>query len=137
MERNHTQQTLRLLGGLFALLYAAGCAQMPSDASPRSSLQAPMEHRVVACKTGMFYGWPANNAVWTWDGGKEILVGFSCGNFVEQAGHNIQGASDRAEGVLSKLARSRDGGRTWEMEDPDHYVGDGDAVAPAPGSHCV
>jgi hypothetical protein len=69
MKRNHTQQTLLLRGGLSALLYAAGCAQMPSDASPQSGAHVPMEHVIVASKPGKFCGWPANNGAWTWEGG--------------------------------------------------------------------
>jgi len=38
-----------------------------------------------------FGGWPANNGLWTWDNGKEILVGYTYGPFVEQQGHNIEG----------------------------------------------
>ena len=91
-----------------------------------------MEHHVVASQTGMFYGWPANNGVWTWDGGREILVGFSQGKFDERSGHNTFGQAEPAEGIDSLLARSRDGGRTWTIEDPAHFVGDGGTPVPAP-----
>jgi hypothetical protein len=92
-----------------------------------------MEHNVVAGEAGKFAGWPANNGAWTWDGGREILVGFTYGDFVEQQGHNIQGKSDDASGLLSRLARSTDGGRTWTVEDPGRFVGDGNEVTASPG----
>ncbi len=130
MQTNHKKQTLLLLGGLSALLYAAGCAQMPSDASPQSSAQVPMEHVIVASKPGMFCGWPANNGVWTWNGGKEILVGFSYSEFEEQSGHNSAGQVDPPSGIESKLARSTDGGRSWSIEKPGNFV-DYRSVRPA------
>ncbi len=93
-----------------------------------------MENIIVALEEGKFHGWPANNGVWAWDDGQEILVGFSYGRFVEQKGHNIEGRSEDAEGILSRLARSTDGGRTWMVEDPTNYVGDGIEPAPSPGN---
>lgn len=92
-----------------------------------------LEHVVVAGETGQFCGWPANNGVWAWDNGQHILVGFSQGNFVEQEGHNIQGKGDSAPGIRSRLARSVDGGRTWTVEDPEPYVGEGLEATPSPG----
>jgi hypothetical protein len=123
---------LILLGGI-------ACLSLVSPAHAWEKMaQAPtgvvsIEHGIVAGESGKFCGWPANNGVWTWDDGKEILVGFSFGNFVEQAGHNIEGKTSHAGGALSRLARSADGGRTWNVEDPSHFVGDGNEVAPAPG----
>lgn len=92
-----------------------------------------MEHVIVASKPGMFCGWPANNGAWTFDGGREILVGFSQGNFDERSGHNTFGQAEPADGIDSLLGRSRDGGRTWTIEDPAYFVGDGGTPAPAPG----
>ncbi|MEX0685145.1 MAG: sialidase family protein [Balneolales bacterium] len=101
-----------------------GCSQSSHDLSHLSGLQ----HVVVAGKKGRFYAWPANNGMWKWDNGKEILVGHTDGPWVEQEGHNI------GHPQLSKLARSTDGGLTWGSEDPDNYVGeDGDPV-PSPGN---
>jgi len=131
MIMKNPQQTLSLLGELAVLLYAAGCAQMPSDASPRSSAQAPMEHQVVASKSGSFYAWPANHGVWTWSGGREILVGFSSGPFVQQSGHNIDG--DTELGIQSFLSRSTDGGRTWTIEKPANYIGKDVRLSESPG----
>jgi hypothetical protein len=91
------------------------------------------ENIIVFGEKDWFAGWPANNGVWTWDGGKEILVGFSYGRFVEQAGHNIEGRSDATPNVKSYLARSTDGGKTWTKEDPANFVGDGLEPVASPG----
>lgn len=48
---------------------------------------------VVAAAPGRFLAWPANNGLWSWEGGREIL------------------------------ARSRDGCLTWQQETPVPYVG--------------
>lgn len=80
-----------------------------------------MQHGIVTNEPGRFAGWPANNGVWQW-GSNEILVGFSEGAFVEQAGHNIEGKSDDTPTIKSLLARSTDGGKTWQQEEPSSYV---------------
>ena len=53
----------------------------PSGAEYRSDL--PYVERIgtdsrvtVASAPGHYMAWPANNGIWSWDGGKEILVGF-------------------------------------------------------------
>jgi alpha-L-fucosidase 2 len=91
------------------------------------------EHRVAVSVPGMFFGWPVTNGAWTWDGGKEILMGFSSGKFVEQKGHNVAGTAEPAVGVESLLARSSDGGKTWKVENPENYVWDVAKPIPAPG----
>jgi hypothetical protein len=73
-------------------------------------------------------GWPANNGLWQWEDGREILVGFTNGNFEQQDGHNI--GNER----LTNLARSTDGGETWTREDPENFVGDNGEVKPSPGN---
>ncbi|MHC4478044.1 MAG: sialidase family protein [Planctomycetota bacterium] len=85
-----------------------------------------VEHSVVFAREGVFAGWPANNGVWIW--GNEILVGFSYGQYVEKKGHN------KASGSTNVLGRSTDGGRTWTVEDPENFVGDGGEIGPAPGN---
>ena len=86
-------------------------------------MQSPrrLQHGIVAHRPGRFAGWPANNGVWIWRG-KEILVGFSDGVHVEQSGHNIEGKSDNTPTVRSLLARSRDAGKTWQVEEPAGFV---------------
>jgi len=78
-----------------------------------------IKHTIVAIEEGQFHGWPANNGVWAW--GNEILVGFTQVEYEETEGHNIKEDAPQ----LSLLARSEDGGQTWQMFDPDKYVGDG------------
>jgi hypothetical protein len=81
----------------------------------------------VAGEEGKLCGWPANNGVWTWNGGKEILVGYEIGDYVEKVGHNIK------DPVRQSLARSFDGGQTWNVERPEPFVGSSAPVQPAPG----
>jgi len=74
--------------------------------------------RVVVYQEDDYYmGWPANNGIWMWEDG-EIMVGFTRGRFFLRQGHNIQ------EPFESWLARSTDGGFTWQAFDPEGFVGD-------------
>jgi len=134
MKTNHSLRILTLVSALAALLHCAGCAQMSSNPSAQAKSEAPRQQVVVASQAGTFYGWPANNGVWTWDSGREILVGFSRGKFDERGGHNTFGQADPAEGIDSVLGRSLDGGRTWTIEDPENFVGNGGRPVPLPDS---
>ena len=82
--------------------------------------RAPVEHVKVYYQRGRFGGWPANHGIWSW--GDEILVGFSAGYHKDlgPARHNID--HERPEEHL--LARSKDGGKTWSIENPakDHVL---------------
>jgi hypothetical protein len=101
--------------------------------SVTSSEAESMQHGIAAGEAGKFCGWPANNGVWSWDGGKEILVGYTFGDFEEQKGHNMKNHLETGEHLISQLARSTDGGLTWKTEDPENYVGDGQSSVPSPG----
>jgi len=125
---NQKTVTTVLVGGFAAILASTGCQHAAA-----SREFTPTKNVVVASKPGMFYGWPANNGVWSWDRGREILVGFSEGKFDERSGHNTFGQSEPAVGIDSLLGRSHDGGRTWMVEDPPDFVGDGGKPAPSPG----
>src|SRR5207244_7925295 len=72
------------------------------------------KHVTVYAKPGRFGGWPANHGIWSW--GDEILVGFSAGYHKDLGPdrHNIE----RARPEEHLLARSRDGGETWTIENP-------------------
>ena len=72
------------------------------------------EHVKVYHEPGRFGGWPANHGIWAW--GDEILVGFSAGYHQDRGAnsHNI----DRGKPEHHLLARSKDGGKTWTIEDP-------------------
>ena len=75
-----------------------------------------LDHGIVFTEAGRFAGWPANNGVWMWDG-MEILVGFTTGDYVVSAGHNI------GMPYQNRLARSPDGGVSWHVESPENFVG--------------
>lgn len=73
-----------------------------------------VEHVVVYHESGRFAGWPANNGAWSW--GDEILVGFTRGHYkASEEGHSL----DKDRESHPALARSRDGGRTWQVEEPE------------------
>ncbi len=74
---------------------------------------APLQHVKVYAEPGRFGGWPANHGIWIW--GQEILVGFSAGYDKDMGErHHI----DRSRPEEHLLARSRDGGQSWSIENP-------------------
>jgi hypothetical protein len=74
----------------------------------------PVENNDVYKVEGRFGGWPANHGIWIW--GNEILVGFEAGYFDATArGHAI----NRQKPAEHLLARSLDGGETWQIEKPE------------------
>jgi hypothetical protein len=85
---------------------------LPSDAVSAEPPRA-LRHVVVYAEPGRFAGWPANHGIWSW--GDEILVGFSRGTYKDMGPyHHI----DREKPEEFLLARSRDGGVTWAIEEP-------------------
>jgi hypothetical protein len=80
------------------------------DPSPLSAAR----HVKVYAEPGRFGGWPANHGIWSW--GDEILVGFSAGYFKDNGPGRHAIDHGRPEEHL--LARSRDGGETWAIENP-------------------
>jgi len=73
-----------------------------------------VQHIKVYAEPGRFGGWPANHGIWSW--GDAILVGFSAG-YHKDLGlerHSI----DREKPEEHLLARSKDGGATWSIENP-------------------
>ncbi len=72
-----------------------------------------VQHIVVYREKGRFAGWPANHGIWSW--GDEILVGFSRGTYKDRGLlHHID--KEKSEEFL--LARSRNGGVNWSLEEP-------------------
>jgi hypothetical protein len=72
-----------------------------------------VRHVTVYAVPGRFGGWPANHGIWSWN--DEILVGFSAGYYKNLGPrHHI----DRDQPEEHLLARSRDGGETWTIENP-------------------
>ena len=85
-----------------------------SIATPGSELPRVLERVKVYSEPGRFAGWPANHGIWSW--GDEILVGFSRG-YDKDNGADYHIDPDRPEDFL--LARSKDGGATWSIEEPE------------------
>jgi len=74
-------------------------------------------HVVAYYEPGRFAGWPANNGAWSW--GDELLVGFSLGYYkANDGGHSVDPDKESRPALL----RSRDGGETWTLEQPDSLV---------------
>ena len=82
---------------------------VPGPASPRVA-----RHVAVYAVDGRFGGWPANHGIWSW--GNEIVVGFSAGQYKDLG--PTRHAIDRDLPEEHLLARSRDGGETWSIENP-------------------
>lgn len=127
-----------VLRGMGLLAFGAVAGPLARAAGPengrengRGSPQAALRYRVVAAAEGRFLGWPANQGLWQWENGRELLVGFADGPWVKkEEGHQI------GEPQHNRLARSLDGGLSWVRESPDPFVGtaaDRDpVVTPAP-----
>jgi hypothetical protein len=108
----------------------------PGDAAPARQTGAPppatasppagLEHVVVFHRPGVFAAWPANGGLWSWDDGQEVLVGFCTGDAQEQPGHNI------VPPYTNRLARTRDGGLSWRVEQPEGYGQEGAKFADPP-----
>lgn len=76
-----------------------------------------IRHGIVYYEDGRFGGWPANHGIWSWD--DEILVGFCAAHYMYRGrGHAVN--PDKPEHHL--LARSMDGGETWELEFPEKQL---------------
>jgi photosystem II stability/assembly factor-like uncharacterized protein len=118
MKHKHRIASLLLTG--FSLGFQVHAQEHPGNAAGKPS---PISHAIAAGKQGRFYAWPANNGVWTWQDGKEILVGFCDGEFIVKKSHNIVGNPDSPVGIDSLLTRSLDGGKTWAVETPANFVG--------------
>jgi BNR repeat-like domain len=98
-------RTSALAAFIFTAQIAFGAQQSPP---------AGARHVRIYAEPGRFGGWPANHGIWSW--GNEILVGFSAGYFKDNGPDRHAIDHDRPEEHL--LARSRDGGETWAIENP-------------------
>lgn len=96
---------------VFLCFLLSACCGVGLSAQPA---EPDVRHVKVYYEPGMYGGWPANNGVWIW--GNEILVGFTKGYYKDLGPerHNM----DREKPELHLLARSLDGGETWNIEDP-------------------
>ena len=80
---------------------------------PRPAPEAGVSWVSVVAEPGRFLAWPANHGLWSWQDGRELLVGYGDGPWVDREGHKI-GTPQRM-----RLARSLDGGRSWSRQNPD------------------
>lgn len=69
-----------------------------------------VEHVTIWRERDRYGGWPANHGMWIW--GSEIVLGFSAGHllFFDPDRHPI----NRTRAEEHAIARSTDGGRTWQ-----------------------
>ncbi len=104
MRHRFTVAGKQLVLGLVMLAAALGVATLGRAA----------EHVDVYRVPGRFGGWPANHGIWSW--GNEILVGLSAGYHKDNGPERHAIDHDRPEEFL--LARSKDGGQSWKIEDP-------------------
>ncbi|MCS5699726.1 glycoside hydrolase [Cyanobium sp. FGCU-52] len=123
---------LALLGPSPLASLAAAPAASPSRVSePAGGGANPtaVSSVVVAAAPDRFLAWPANNGFWSWQGGREMLVGFSDGPWRPEAeGHKVGQPQE------FRLARSLDGGLTWSVEVPPQDVSRiGKPLPPGPG----
>ena len=95
------------------LTLALAALVIAGSTSPAGEPPKVIRNVIVYGEPGRFAGWPANHGIWSW--GDEILVGFSRG-FDKDRGpyHHIN--KEMAEEYL--LARSKDGGAAWTVEQP-------------------
>jgi len=126
---NRKQFLKNTLIGAGTLPFITSCGWFGRSESGDGSSVHPesLRYVLVASREGRFLGWPANNGLWSWDSRKELLVGFSDGEYVFKEGHNI------GPDPLSRLARSLDGGHTWNYEEPAGYVRTAISPVPSPG----
>jgi predicted neuraminidase len=103
-----SQWNAAVLRAVCVLALTGGTAWPADNPSPA------MQHVMVYHEAGRFGGWPANHGIWSW--GDEILVGFSAGTHKDNGPNRHAIDHDKPEEHL--LARSRDGGLTWSIENP-------------------
>jgi hypothetical protein len=118
-----TLLAVRGLSALSMVIFSAGVglaqpAGEPVETTETFQRVTDIENVVVRHQSGKFTAWPANNGLWRWDAGADILVGFTSGRYVERNGHKI--ADEHRNG----LARSTDGGLTWSLSSPTNYADD-------------
>ena len=89
------------------------------------------KHVVVYRETGRYAGWPANYGIWSW--GNEIVVGFTVG-YMDLSNPGMH-AVDKKRPQVTTLARSLDGGETWETEAA--AIGTPDGRGASAGEHML
>src|SRR5262245_6962436 len=103
------------VSAMYPLLPLILCLPLVPAAEDNPPKPSPAtRHVMIYHKPGQFAGWPANHGIWSW--GDEILVGFSAGTYKDLGPDRH--AIDRSKPEEHLLARSKDGGLTWTIEDP-------------------
>jgi len=98
---------------LFSLAGFVCCPLLMKGIAVAGQPPVVVQHVKVYGEAGHFAGWPANHGIWSW--GDEVLVGFSRGSSKDNGSdYHI----DRGKAEYFLLARSRDGGVTWSVEEP-------------------
>jgi hypothetical protein len=82
---------------------------------PAGSLLPAKQDVIVQAQAGRFFGWPANEGLWSW--GNEVLVAFNAGAYQSRSDtHSVTGT------LQTLLARSLDGGKTWQLDAKRHFA---------------
>ncbi|MBZ0292507.1 MAG: glycoside hydrolase [Anaerolineae bacterium] len=84
-----------------------------------------MHHLTLYRDPQRFAGWPANYGIWSW--GQEIVVGFTVGWYKDRD-EGVH-AVDRTRPFTGMLARSLDGGESWQVDPATYPLPDGRAVS--------
>lgn len=118
----------KFISVLVTIVFIVSCTRSKKQNDTTDLSPYEVKHIEVSYEEGFFSGWPANFGAWNW--GDEILVGFDKGYFKDLGPtmHNI----DREKPEQTLLARSLDGGITWNIENPSH---DGRLVARGSSLH--
>ncbi|MCW5964158.1 MAG: exo-alpha-sialidase [Bryobacterales bacterium] len=98
---------------LLTPLAVAGATSV-SRAADTGKARPERRNVMVYSKKGRFGGWPANFGIWSW--GEEIACGFGAAYFVKTDPERHQ--RDRSRPIVPAIARSTDGGETWQVSEP-------------------
>ena len=83
-----------------------------------------VEHAVVYREKNHFAAWPANYGLWCWE--EEVLVVFADGRLGDQGKLH---ARDMSHNFRPRQARSKDGGRSWTVEEFQGHVPGGESLS--------
>lgn len=98
----------------FMVLIVCAATLSADEKASKSDSDLVIQHANIFSEPGRFAGWPANHGIWSWN--DEILVGFARG-YTKDLGPDRH-AIDREKPEEHLLARSKDGGKTWTIENP-------------------
>jgi hypothetical protein len=135
MKKNTPTRLLRYIFFMVAIIEFTPSHSQAQNQDKSGQWHSPrvLNHVTVYKEKGRFGGWPANHGIWSW--GNEILVGFGRGWYKDLGDrHHI----DRERSEEHWFARSLDGGRSWQTEDPsEDIVPSGEELFGHPLPHLV